>query len=70
VISNRPGDLYAFLSSEEVSSLFEALRVAQAAWTHVPPAVQRAVPALAWIHALRAQASTPPAGPPQASIRT
>jgi hypothetical protein len=64
-----PNDLCASkLSSEGASSLFEALHVAQAAWTHVPPAVQRAVPALGvihglqapvWIHALRALVSIP-----------
>jgi hypothetical protein len=68
VTINRPDDLRASkLSSEGASCLFEALHVAQAAWTHVPP-VRRAVPALGvihglqapvWIHALRALVSIP-----------
>ena len=72
-----PTDLCASkLNSEGASSLFEALRVAQAAWTHVPP-VQRAVPALGvihgrqapvWIHALRALVSIPLAAQAQASL--
>lgn len=68
VISNRPDDLYAFLSSEEVSSLFEALRVAQAAWTHAPPAVQRAVPAPGVIHGLLAPVWIPLVAQAQASL--
>ena len=72
-----PNDLYASkLNSEGASSLFEALHVAQAAWTHVPP-VQRAVPALGvihglqapvWIHALRALVSIPLVAQAQASL--
>jgi hypothetical protein len=72
-----PDDLDASkLSSEGASSLFEALHVAQAAWTHVPP-VRRAVPALGvihgpqapvWIHALRALVSIPLAAQAQASL--
>jgi hypothetical protein len=83
--SHRPDDSCASkLSSEGASSLFEALHVGQAALTHVPPAVLRAVPALrhavpalgvihrpralVWIHALRVLVSIPLAVQAQASL--
>ena len=64
-------------SSEGASSLFEALRVAQAAWTHVLAVAQRAVTAQGvihaqrapvWIHAQRALVLIPLAVQAQASL--